>query len=128
LSEVFTVQYHFQNWDGNKWADFHEGRNLTWAQIFAAVGPRFYRPAAAKLIGYALMEYLQEKEKIKPHNMRIFGSDEDQIKIQLMALGLIEIQPMAEAGGGGIAEFASLTPQGQKQLLELLAVPRRSPG
>lgn len=45
LSEVFKVRYHFQKWEGTHYADFHGSSNLRWAQIFAAVGPQFYRPA-----------------------------------------------------------------------------------
>ena len=58
--------------------------------------------------------------------MQIFDSDENQIKIQLLALGLIKIEA-AEATGGGVQEFASLTPRGHQQLLELLAVRGTAP-
>jgi hypothetical protein len=58
--------------------------------------------------------------------LKLFDTDENQIKIQLMALGLVEVHA-GQASDGVVLEFASLTPNGQRHLLELLAVRGTSP-
>jgi hypothetical protein len=95
---------------------------LTWGEIFAACGPALFRPTSPAVIEGRVLAYLQQNRHI-PHQgiLSLFSSDQDRIKIQLAALGLIIIDA-AEAKGGGIAEFISLTPQGKSRLLELLAV------
>ena len=73
------------------------------------------------MIGFKLIQYLQENKQINQDRMQLFDTDESKIKIQLLALGLIASQT-AEATTGGVTEFVSLTPRGHQQLVELLAV------
>jgi hypothetical protein len=88
---------------------------LTWAEIFCAVGPSLMRPATPTVISTTMLKYLQEK---KGHNnrtiMMFFDTDEAMIKIQLMALGLIDSRS-AEGSSGGVNEFLSLTSRGRRQ-------------
>jgi hypothetical protein len=118
LNEVFTIRYRYRLTTGT-YQD--SGIVLTWAEIFAACGPMFFRPCSPGLIGHAIVRYIKENRQIKLEAMELFKSDENRIKLQLMSLGLIEIAA-GEATGGEVEEFASLTPRGRQQLLELLAV------
>jgi hypothetical protein len=124
LNETFRVRYKYYLRAGYSSGDRRQGAVvLTWAQIFAACGPSLFRPIAPTIIGATIKSYLIENGGISREldYPELFESDVDQIKIQLVALGLVQIQA-AEATGGGVQEFASLTPRGHQQLLELLAV------
>jgi hypothetical protein len=78
------------------------------------------------MIGFLIKKYFVENGKFskfseRQSNPEIFDSDLNQIKIQFVALGLIDVQA-STAQSGGIQEFASLTPKGRQRLLDLLAV------
>jgi Domain of unknown function (DUF4062) len=128
LHEMFNVRFRIRRWTNDAYKSSDASIMLAWAEIFAAIGPKFFRPASPGLIGVELMRYLNENKGVDKHQgLELFVSDENQIKIHLTALGLIEISVAPEAAGGGVSEFASLTPNGQRQLLELLAVRGTSP-
>jgi hypothetical protein len=120
LSEEFPIRFTYVARGSRDRVEDH--CDLTWAEIFAACGPNFFRPTAASAIDHAIVQYLKENSDVEAGNfIRLFDSDENRIKIQLLALGLIETTtPLGE--NEGIAEFLSLTPKGRQQLLELLAV------
>jgi len=126
LNERFQVRYSYKVEDLRNRGRYFDGTDavvLTWSEIFAACGPNFFRPTSPKFIPTAILTYLRENNRIDQQrtSLQIFGSDENQIKIQLLALGLITIEA-AEAKDDGVQEFASLTQRGHQQLLELLAV------
>jgi hypothetical protein len=124
LNDLYTVRYAYQWWESRlgRWTSDNDGAELTWAEIFAAVGPAMMRPVSPGMISIKIINYLQEKRGIRRDNMTLFETEEAAIKIQLMALGLVDSQPATANGDGGISEFLSLTPRGRQQLLEVLAV------
>jgi hypothetical protein len=132
LSDMYTLRYKYNEWNSrlSKWVDHSDGRvALTWGEIFGAIGPMFMRPAAPGLISSTMMVYIRENKAHNQTSMMLFDSDEATIKLHLMALGLVESHA-AEQKGGGVIEFISLTPQGRRRLVELLAVrttPANSP-
>lgn len=79
------------------------------------------RPTAPAFISFEIVKYLTENKGIDRNSMSVFDTDENTIKIHLAALGLIQIQA-ATAKGGGLEEFVSLTPYGNSQLVQLMAV------
>jgi hypothetical protein len=123
LDEQFNVRFSFQYFNklSGKWEESHLAAPLTWAEIFAAVGPFVMQPASPATISTSVRRYVQENKQIKRQSMAIFSTDENRIKLHLMALGLID-STAAEARGGGVSEFVSITPRGRQQLLEILAV------
>jgi hypothetical protein len=121
LNERFRIRYvWYRDYPIDKYQDEVV---LTWAHIFAACGPTLFRPISPEIIGSTIKKYLLENGQIteRRKHPELFESDLHQIKIQLVALGLIQVEA-ATAQGGGVSEFASLTPKGHQQLLELLAV------
>jgi hypothetical protein len=94
---------------------------LTWAEIFAAIGPTLMRPITPDAISTAIVKYVQENRGIQRPSMTLFATDANTIKMHLMALDLIGSEAAASKGGG-VMEFVSLTPRGRKHLLEVLAV------
>lgn len=94
---------------------------LTWRQIFSAIGPYLIRPCGAGMIASCLVKYLKENSDVVPKDFTIYDSDENTIKFQLIAYGLVKAYA-AEAKGGGVSEFIDLTERGSKQLIEIMAV------
>lgn len=129
LNEAFEIRYSYKWEDHNhRYLDGKDGVALTWAEIFTVCGPYFFRPTSPGIIGPRIEQYLRENKGLdrRREYFKLFESDENQIKIQFLALGLIQVEA-AEAKGGGVQEFASLTPRGHQQLLELLAVRGTAP-
>ena len=130
LNEAFQIRYSYKWEDRNgRYLDGTDVVVLTWSETFTACGPSLFRPSSSAIIAVTIVNYLRENKGIdrRREALEIFGSDENRIKIQLLALGLIQIEAAA-AKDGSIQEFASLTPRGQQQLLELLAVRGTQPG
>jgi hypothetical protein len=128
LNESFTIRYRYTVTIGTTRYRDHVGTVvLTWAEIVAACAPKFLRPTSPGVIGPAIIQYIRENKQIGQDDMKLFDSDENRIKVHLMALNLIEVEA-AQAEGGGVQEFASLTPRGRQVLVELLAVRGTEPG
>jgi len=123
LNDVLVVRLGYKIWNQVAWEDSPTGvtTKLTWAEIFAAIGPVLMRPVTPDVISTAVVKYVQENQGIQRQSMCLFHTDANTIKVHLMALDLIGSEA-AESKGGGVMEFVSLTPRGRKQLLELLAV------
>jgi Domain of unknown function (DUF4062) len=126
LDELFNVRCRFKVWDQVVWVDSPSGVNadLTWAEIFTAIGPAFMHPTVPDVISPEIVKYLEENKGIKRTSMTVFETDKNTIKLHLMALGLIKSE-VGESKGGGILEFLSITPVGHRRLLELLSVRQR---
>jgi hypothetical protein len=123
LHEKVNVRFRIREWTGQFYRPLGErSYTLTWAEIFAAVGPGLFRPTSPVIIDTSLVRHLQENKGAKDSYPELFDSDKNLIKVHLMALGLIEIIAAQDAQGTGVSEFASLTPNGKRHLLELLAV------
>src|SRR5262249_11098507 len=114
LNEVFTIRYRYPWTMGTTTRYQDTSIVLTWAEIVAACGPMLFRPTYPTLIGPEIVQYNKENKQIRLEDMQLFNSDENRIKLQLMALGLIEVEA-AESKDGGIQEFASLTQRGRQQ-------------
>jgi hypothetical protein len=116
LEEQFKVRYEYS--DGGK--TYSSDAQPTWAEIFTAVGPSCMRPCSSKQISFLMVKYLKENKPVHRHVLTIFDTDENTIKIHLIALGLL----LSEIGqsAGGLDEFISLTEKGLQKLTEIMAV------
>jgi hypothetical protein len=122
LNDPFTVRYHYQR-AGSTERFTATVTNITWGEIFMAVGPELIRPSAPGKLSDKLRSYLRENKSISNDFslIHIFESDANTIKMHLIALGLVRAEA-AKRAGGGLVEFISLTERGTKQLVELMAV------
>lgn len=126
LSDSFECRYDYTEWSRHSGTTHQTGSvKLTWAEIFAAVGPQVRRPSTPARIGPALVTYLKENKNLAPSQMTIYKTDADTINVHLQALGLIR-SVVSNSVSGGMTEFLELTELGNKRLAELLA--RRKPG
>ena len=72
LHEMFNVRFRIRR-DGDY---LYNNRKLplTWAEIFAAVGPQFFKPASPQLIDASLNKYLQENKGFADLSLELFDS------------------------------------------------------
>jgi hypothetical protein len=120
FDDKFKFKYNYRDDSGARVRVYEREVTLSWKEIFSAVGPRLVRPSLDAVISTGLVSYLGEV-KGKNSVISIFDHDKNVIKIHLSALGLIKIEA-AEAKGGGISEFISLTALGRAKLTEIMAV------
>lgn len=123
FDESFKVRYSWTYYSQGRHATNQGSSDLTWKQIFIACAPNFLRPTAPSVIGSSISKYLRENGG-PDRSVSVYDSDENTIKVQLMALKLLRVYS-ATAKGGGVGEFAELTEKGKQSLVDTLAV--RSP-
>jgi hypothetical protein len=93
---------------------------MTWRQIFVAVGPELVQAHSPTTISTAVQRYARENQFVS-HFIRLLDSDENQIKIQLSAYGLID-NFVATNTAGGHVEWVKLSDMGKRVLLETMVV------
>ncbi len=123
LESSFTVRYKYHEWDSFKVETLNlvGSKDLTWREITRAVCPNLIQQRPSGIIGLSLIKFMKENKSVRRERMEVFDSDSDTIKLQLMALGYIEAYA-ADAKGGGVSEFISLSDRGRMAILEISAV------
>lgn len=97
--------------------------DLTWRQIFLALAGELDKAKTDFSILSALREAANEVDfghKISSMN----DTDKLTIKIQLEALGLIDVR-VSQTTNGGVAEFLTLTPKGRERFIQDRVVRKR---
>lgn len=104
-----------------KYVNVSTGKDMTWDEIFSAVGPYLF----------SYVNYSKFVDALRKGINSIIGNDSyfgelsndcsQTIKIQLNALGLIDVSPR-QSTGGGIIEFIGLTKKGKTYLLQLKSI------
>lgn len=94
--------------------------NLTWRQIFVAVGPELVQAHSPAKISTAIQRYARENDFVSRY-VKLLDSDEHQIKVQLAAYGLID-NYVAPNTSGGHVEWVKMTEMGKRVLLETMVV------
>ena len=104
-----------------KYKDEQRVKEMTWDAIFSAFAPYLFSYVNYESFSSALKKGINSVID----NESFFGSiNEDciqTIKIQLNALGLIEVSPK-KSTGMGVIEFIKLTEKGKTYLLKLKSV------
>ena len=120
IDSSYAVHYTYTTYKGGNRSMSTYTRELSWRQIYAAIGPSLMKPTPPAQIGPLLVNYL--RERLGVHTIdQIVLTDVDIIKIHFIALGLIETN-QSVAVGGGVSEFVQITSKGQGVLLQSLAV------
>ena len=94
---------------------------MTWRTIFTAVGPQLVRPHTPSAISKCLDKFMVEKGLVRDRFPHILDATENQIKIQLSALGLVK-NYQARNTAGALAEWVQLTDMGSRALYETMAI------
>jgi hypothetical protein len=94
---------------------------LSWAELFSLIAPYLLEHPNDSLLKSKLTSSLQEKVNDSGTMAKLNDQQYQTVKIQLMALGLVDIQ-YAATTGGGMDLFWSLTSVGNSALMKLRSV------
>lgn len=123
LTDSFSVRgelkiardYSWRNWE----------YPLTWGEIFALIAPYLLEHPNDRSVMLTLKKAILEHKSQDYYECKINDQDFQTIKVQLNALGLVQISYMKTVQGG-MALFWALTPQGDATMLELRTVRQAS--
>lgn len=119
LDDEFTVRYQYTNRRTSTVTYPNISVNLTWRQIFIGVGAQLDKAKTDISIKEGVAEAISEAGS---HKLTFINDlDRVKIKVQLVALGLIETR-VSKTTQGGVAEFLSLTSKGRALFYENMVV------
>jgi hypothetical protein len=97
--------------------------SIKWRDILAAVGPSLLTGTTSSQMVSALETYLEEKKLVtKP--VSLLATDREQIRIQLMALRLVDLVSKRTSDGGEVNRLA-LTEKGRQELMNSLVIRKK---
>lgn len=131
-SDIFEVKYHYveQQWQSMVNAD--DGNiKFSWDEIFSILSPLMVDESPeAKLkneIVKIIREQIKEKENHRPSKIEVNGTDFQTIKVQFIALGLIE-KSEKKRSIKDTDVYWKLTPYGENKMMSLKALRRKNEG
>ncbi|PND38202.1 hypothetical protein C1O66_12175 [Paucibacter aquatile] len=113
LSGTYQMRYDGQYFD---WSS-----KLTFGQMFALIGPHLIEHPSDRLVRIELAKSILGLQGKKPYDTKIEDQAFQTFKIQLQALGLIDLRYTSTVKGG-MALFWSLTNKGTQTMVQLRAV------
>ncbi|WP_031248792.1 hypothetical protein [Mesorhizobium sp. LNHC229A00] len=125
LDDKFTIRYETKHYPrgGNS---YHQSQtvSLTWRQIFLSLAGELEKAKTDHAILTALGEAIRQAGSAdKPDRMD--ETDRVRIKVQMVALGLIQTS-VSNTIQGGVAEFLYLTEKGRALFIEGMVVRKKS--
>lgn len=119
LDEIFTIRGSGYNRYNQKeaWSE-----RLTWKEIFASLAPYLINIPNDEYVKIMLTRILVERAKIHEINLDINDQDFQTVKLQLKALGLINLN-YTKTTMGNMALFWSLTKSGEQLMLDVRTIP-----
>lgn len=119
LDETFTVHGNYYNDFSQRYKEWEI--NTNWYEIFSLISPYLVKFPNDEYVKLILTTALGKKADITVGNKSIDDQDFQTISIQLKALGLINAK-YSQTTKGGMALFWSLTPRGERLMLEARTV------
>lgn len=121
LDESFAVNGKYYTEYGHKdWLI-----KITWREIFSTISPYLIKSTTPEVIKSKLHKFLIERNNLISRTNIMSDQDFQTITIQLKALGLINTN-YTKTTTGGMAMFWSLTPEGERLMVQLRAIPSSS--
>lgn len=140
--DIVVVGYHVSltnasmGWNApGRQRQFDLQTSVTWDELFAAFAPALLSPGKESQVKYHIARRLRERlgnhlesqnEGYRTTSVTISESEFQAIKVQFLALGLIDIRTEAHTNKDGSKEVrvAELTPRGRRHLVSTMAVPK----
>jgi len=101
--------------------DYEWNSRLTFGQMFALIGPHLIEHPSDGLVQIELAKAILALQGKKPYSTKIEDQPFQTFKVQLQALGLIELR-YTSTTKGGMALFWSLTSRGTQTMIQLRVV------
>jgi len=100
--------------------------NGPWGEVFASLAPYLLANPNDEYVKVKLSSSLKEKAAVQGSSATLNDQDFQTVKVQLMALGLVDVR-YAPAVGGGMALFWSLTSHGREMMMQLRTIKSQKP-
>lgn len=113
LNGTYKTRYDGQNYD---WTS-----RLTFGQMFALIGPHLIEHPSDRVVQIELAKAILALQGKTPYSTKIEDQSFQTFKLQMQALGLIELR-YTSTTKGGMALFWSLTPKGTQTMIQLRVV------
>ena len=113
LTGTYKARYDGQDYPWNS--------GLTFGQMFALIGPLLIENPSDDLVQIKLAKAMLSLDGTKPYSTKIDDQTFQTFKIQMQALGLIDLRYTSTIKGG-MALFWSLTPNGVQTMVQLRVV------
>lgn len=119
LEDMFTIRFTHKWWSISSHRDLSEKyeTSLSWGELFESIAPRLMDCPNEKRARTIIENILGEKNSITNGSIIINNEDFDTIKIQLIALRLINVS-YTKTVNGGMALFWRLTPSGNTLMIQ----------
>lgn len=122
-------QFHLKGKYYRKWrAGGREGHTeapweteITWNQIIGLIGPELFQPMNEDSANTQLGISIAARLELDGHGVRVERETFNTMKLQLLALGFIEIKSL-KTTNGGVAVFWSLTSHGKEVMLRMRTI------
>ncbi len=117
--DVFLVDFYLEYWSPNKEVYFSEP--FTWNELYSTVAPHLLGEGSEYDMKKSLEEFIKKKMQVKEKKCSCWISKKSygQIKIQLKALGLIQLSNREHINNDDV--YWTLTPYGDYVMTQLLA-------
>jgi Domain of unknown function (DUF4062) len=117
LDEVFDVNgTYFTDRGKVIWTS-----KISWLEIFSFISPYLVQNPSQEFVKSILHNAILKRDQINTRTNTMNDQDFQTIAIQLKALGLVNTK-LAQTVKGGMALFWSITPEGEKLMLQLRAI------
>jgi len=130
--DIFELNYHYveNNWESL--VDSEDGSiKFSWDKIFSILSPLMVDEASEVTLNLEITkiirEQIKDRKNHRPAKITINGTDFQTIKVQLIALGLIEKNDKKRSIKD-IGAYWTLTPFGEKKMMTLKAKRKNSEG
>lgn len=119
LDEVITIRFTHTSWSPYIHQDVIEKREkkISWGELFESIAPRLMDNPNEDRTRNIFGDVLGEKESITRGKIGLNKEDFDTIKIQFIALGLINVS-YQKTVQGGMALFWRLTSKGKSLMIQ----------
>ena len=118
LDEAFTITgTYFTDYGKREWSS-----TITWREIFSIISPYLAQNPNQEYVKTILHNAIIERDRLNNRTNSISDQDFQTVAVQLKALGLVNTQ-YAKTVKGGMAMFWSFTPDGERLMVQLRAIP-----
>jgi hypothetical protein len=114
IEDSIKIKVRYYSYNQKSYID--KGVDITWKEIFSLISPFLL-----KLPNESYVQTIMGRDILKGYGGSIYDQDFQTIKIQLLSLKLVDVQYLKTVQGG-MDWFWSLTPKGNKFMVELRSI------
>ncbi|MFK4657160.1 DUF4062 domain-containing protein [Bradyrhizobium japonicum] len=118
LDTPYLIKYTYSDRPGSRVAT---SLTMTWREIFLAVAPQLSLPQSPHMLAVYLQTHLKESGRTRGRIPELNAIYTTQIRVQLVAYGLIK-EFRGQTIGGGFGEWVQITPAGNRFMIEEMVI------